>query len=85
VSPQTTEILKRHHKAFEIATYFINQINYQTWYEVPFNFQPFWEQKANDVIMDSKFLNPSKTFEINCENFTPVESRNQSYSTISFN
>jgi len=49
VTRKSTEILRRHPKAMEIAEYFTNRISGDTWVDVPFNYQPYWESKARIV------------------------------------
>lgn len=36
---------KRSHKRWKAITTFVSQIDGQTWYDIPFSYDPFWEKE----------------------------------------
>jgi hypothetical protein len=44
VTPESSELVKKYDRN-KIAKQFTNQIDHTLWYDLPFMFAPFWENK----------------------------------------
>ena len=47
VTPESVAILAQYPAAKRIATTFTNQVEGGLWYEVPFAFRPYWEERKS--------------------------------------
>lgn len=48
VTPESTELVKKYDKN-GIANRFTSQIDFTAWYDLPFMFTPFWENKQRKI------------------------------------
>lgn len=46
VTPETTAILQRHPQQLANATIFTSNIDKRRMYDVPFNYEPYWEKRS---------------------------------------
>ena len=49
-TPESLEILTKHDLQKKNATYFTNQINGEIWVDVPFAYDPYWENKKTTIM-----------------------------------
>lgn len=48
VTEQSTAILAKYPDNKKNTKYFVNQVEGGTWYDVPFAFLPYWEEKLSE-------------------------------------